>query len=42
MKIEIRWRKSTDQSHPRRRVVEIETPVERETTALEEWHLPGL
>lgn len=43
MRIEIRWKKSTDQGHPRRRVVEIDSPVERETTPLEDavLALPG-
>lgn len=36
MKIVIRWKKATDEGYPRHRVVEIDTPVTRETTALED------
>jgi hypothetical protein len=34
--ITIEWKILTDDGHPRRRTVEIETPVERDTTALED------
>lgn len=36
MRIEIKWRKSTDEGYPRVRIVEVETPVKRDTTTPED------